>query len=99
MVAREHEINADSKYEGNSDVTREGTNIFFNELSNNQFTARTILADLEPGSIDSARASSFGRLYNPDNFIVGMGSAGNYATGFYNKGSELIDSLMDAIRN
>lgn len=59
-----------------------------------------MLADLEPGSIDSARASSVGKLYNPDNFVVGLGSAGNnWAVGYYGKGLDLIEVLMDKIRN
>jgi tubulin beta len=61
--------------------------------------ARSILVDLEPGSIDSVRASPMGRIFNPDNFVLGMGSAGNnWAVGFYGRGAELEINLMDAIR-
>ena len=58
-----------------------------------------MLVDLEPGPIDLVRASPSARLYNPDNFIVGMGSAGNnWATGHYGKGADLIDLVLDAVR-
>ena len=41
-----------------------------------------------------ARASSLGRMYNPDNFVVGLGSGeNNWAVGHYTKGAELIDIL------
>lgn len=40
------------------------------------------------------------KLYNPDNFVVGLGSAGNnWAVGHYGKGAQLIDILMDKVRN
>lgn len=40
-----------------------------------------------------------GHLYDPDNFIVEMGSASNnWAIGYYQKGYEVIDRLMDAVR-
>lgn len=40
-----------------------------------------------------------GRLYNPDNFIVGLGSAGNnWGVGHYEKGPQFNDILMDAVR-
>ena len=57
------------------------------------------MVDLEPGSIDSVRASSFGRIFNPDNFVVGMGSAGNnWGVGYYEKGLEIQDTVLDKIR-
>jgi len=55
---------------------------------------------LEPGTIDNIRGKPFGSLYNCDNFKVGMGSAGNnWAQGYYGAGAELIEYIMDSVRN
>lgn len=45
------------------------------------------------------RASPYGQLFRPDNFVFGQSGAGNnWAKGFYTEGAELIDSVMDVIR-
>jgi tubulin beta len=85
--------------DGATDRNRARVDVFFNEMSSGHYNARTILADLEPGSIDTARASTVGKLYNPDNFVIGLGSAGsNWAVGYYGKGHDLIETLMDKVR-
>ena len=38
---------------------------------------RAVLADLEPGTMDSVRAGPLGRLFRPDNFVFGASGAGN----------------------
>ena len=32
---------------------------------------RSILVDLEPGTMDSVRSGPFGQLFRPDNFVFG----------------------------
>ena len=38
---------------------------------------RAILADLEPGVVDTVRASRLGGLFRPENIMVGSSGAGN----------------------
>ena len=58
--------------------------MYFNENSKGKYTTRSILVDLEPGPIDSARASRICQLFDPDNFVVGIGGGGsNWARGYY----------------
>lgn len=60
---------------------------------------RAVLVDLEPGTIDSVKASKIGNLFRPDNYIFGQSSAGNvWAKGHYTEGAELVDSVMDVVR-
>lgn len=60
---------------------------------------RSILVDLEPGTMDAIKASSIGKLFRPDNFIFGMNGAGNnWAKGHYTEGAEMIDQIMDVTR-
>lgn len=98
-ITQEHGIDSTGKYIGNNDYQRERVNVYFNELQTDQYTPRTILADLEPGTIDFVRGTPQGRIYDPDNFVTDIGSAGNnWAVGYYGKGSEMIDRLMDVVR-
>lgn len=60
---------------------------------------RAVLVDLEPGVIDSVRASPFGQLFRPDNFVYGQSGAGNnWAKGHYTEGAEMVESVLDVIR-
>uniref|UniRef100_A0A183J526 Tubulin beta chain n=1 Tax=Soboliphyme baturini TaxID=241478 RepID=A0A183J526_9BILA len=57
------------------------------------------MVDLEPGTMDTLRASPYGSLFKPDNFVFGQSGAGNnWAKGHYTEGAELIDSVMDVVR-
>lgn len=52
-----------------------------NSLVNRFFLTIT---DLEPGAIDYIRASKFGGVFRPDNFVFGAGGASNnWAKGHY----------------
>jgi len=49
--------------------------------------------------MDSVRASPFGGIFRPDNFVFGQSGAGNnWAKGHYTEGAELIDSVLDVVR-
>jgi len=48
------------------------------------YVPRAVLVDLEPGTIDSARSSLYGRLFRPDNSVCGQSGAGRLIrTHFY----------------
>lgn len=36
-----------------------------------KYVPRSVLVDLEPGTMDSVRSGAFGQLFRPDNFIFG----------------------------
>ena len=64
-----------------------------------KYVPRCILLDLEPGTMDAARAGPFGQLFRPDNFVFGHSGAGNnWAKGHYTEGAELVDSVLDVVR-
>lgn len=64
-----------------------------------RWVPRSILIDLEPGTMDAVKASPVGKLFRPDNFIFGMNGAGNnWAKGHYTEGAEMIDQIMDITR-
>ena len=73
-------------YHGDSDLQLERINVYFNEATGGRYVPRSILVDLEPGTMDAVRAGPYGQLFRPDNFIFGQTGAGNnYAKGHYNQ--------------
>ncbi|KAJ3210499.1 hypothetical protein HDU82_007989 [Entophlyctis luteolus] len=99
VLSDEHGINEDGKYVGESDLQLERISVYYTESAKRTYVPRSILVDLEPGSIDTVRAGPFGKLFRPDNFIIGSNGAGNnWAKGYYTEGAELIDPFMDVVR-
>ncbi len=71
MISDEHGIQPDGLYEGDSDLQLERINVYFSEASGGKYVPRAILVDLEPGTMDSVRASRYGQMFRPDNFVFG----------------------------
>ena len=62
--------------------------MYYNESGNDKYIPRAVLTDLEPGTMDSVRAGTFGALFRPDNYIYGQSGAGNnWAKGHYTEGN------------
>ena len=115
VILEEHSINQDGRRitQETSTTTRENTNnkkndddynleksnVYFNEGLQGRYVPRAILTDLEPGVMDSIRASHNGRLFKPDNIIYGNTGAGNnFAKGHYSEGAELCEVVLDVVR-
>jgi len=105
IISDEHGLDAVGNHNGNKnrdieDLQLERINVYFNEASTNRhFVPRAILFDLEPGTMDSIKAGTFGNLFKPENFVFGHSGAGNnWAKGHYTEGAELVDSVLDIVR-
>jgi len=99
VICGEHGINTTGEYEGEEDNQLERINVYYNEATGGRYVPRSILMDLEPGTMDSVRAGQFGSIFRPDNFVFGQSGAGNnWAKGHYTEGAELIDSVLDVVR-
>merc|ERR1712156_60961 len=80
----------------NIDVYFRGTT---EEKLNAKWIPRGVLVDLEPGTMDVIKASAIGPVFKPDNMIFGNNGAGNnWAKGHYTEGAELVESVLDRIR-
>merc|ERR1711981_385689 len=80
----------------NIDVYFRGTT---EEKKNAKYVPRAVLVDLEPGTIDVVKAHKIGPLFKPDNMVFGNNGAGNnWAKGHYTEGAELVESVLDRIR-
>jgi len=99
VACKEHGISEGGEYEGDNDNQLERIQVYYNEASGGRYVPRAILMDLEPGTMDSVRAGTFGSIFRPDNFVFGQSGAGNnWAKGHYTEGAELIDSVLDVVR-
>jgi len=99
VCCKEHGINVEGEYEGDKDEQLERINVYYNEGTGGRYVPRSILMDLEPGTMDSVRAGEYGNIFRPDNFVFGQSGAGNnWAKGHYTEGAELIDSVLDVVR-
>jgi len=98
-VCDEHQIDSEGFYRGTNPQLRERLNVYFNEAAHDRFVPRAVCLDLEPGTLDSLRATTFGKIFRPDNFIHGQnGAANSWAKGHYTEGAALVDAVMDIIR-
>ena len=99
IISDEHGIDATGTYIGDSDLQLERINVYYNESGGGRYVPRAALVDLEPGTMDSVKASPLGGLFRPDSFVFGQSGAGNnWAKGHYTEGAELVDSTLDVIR-
>eukprot|EP00761_Pharyngomonas_kirbyi_P010665 gb/GECH01010686.1/.p1 GENE.gb/GECH01010686.1/~~gb/GECH01010686.1/.p1 ORF type:complete len:457 (+),score=106.65 gb/GECH01010686.1/:1-1371(+) len=99
VISDEHGIDPTGAYDGDSDLQLERINVYYNEATGGRYVPRSILMDLEPGTMDSVRAGPYGQIFRPDNFVFGQTGAGNnWAKGHYTEGAELIDSVLDVVR-
>uniref|UniRef100_A0A7N5ZWX9 Tubulin/FtsZ GTPase domain-containing protein n=1 Tax=Anabas testudineus TaxID=64144 RepID=A0A7N5ZWX9_ANATE len=96
VISDEHGIDPAGNYVGDSALQLDRVNVYYNEASSHKYVPRSVLVDLEPGTMDSVRSGAFGQLFRPDNFIFGQTGAGNnWAKGHYTEGAELVDSVLD----
>lgn len=98
VISDEHGIGVDGFYRGDSDLQIERIQVYFTEASGGRMVPRSILTDLEPGTLDTIRSGPYGGLFRPDNFAFGTAGAGNnWAKGHYTDGAELIDNIMEIV--
>lgn len=98
-ISEEHGIDSSNTYIGEYPYQLERIDVYYNEAAHNKYVPRAILVDLEPGTMDSVRSGRNGALFRPDNFVFGQNGAGNnWAKGHYTEGAELVDQVMDVLR-
>ena len=63
-------------------------------LQGGKYVPRAVLVDLEPAVLESIKASKYGGIFKPDNFVFGQSGAGNnWAKGHYTEGAELVENV------
>ena len=97
MVSSEHGIDPTGAYIGTNDVQLDKANVYYTETARKgRYVPRSILVDLEPGTMHAVRSGPYGQLFRPDNFVFGVnGASNNWAKGFYTEGAELADDVVE----
>jgi len=99
VISEEHGVGTKGEWIGDSDKQKERIDVYYSESSTSRYVPRAILMDLEPGTMNHARASKYGKLFRPDSFVFGQTGAGNnWAKGHYTEGAELIEQVLDVVR-
>ncbi|XP_070499053.1 tubulin beta-1 chain-like [Chironomus tepperi] len=99
IISEEHNINRCGHFYGNSILPFQRLSVYYDSGPKDIFVPRAILCDLEAASLNQIKCSSYGRIFNPDCFVIGRCGAGNnWARGHYTEGAELMDCVLDATR-
>ncbi|KZP01349.1 beta-tubulin [Calocera viscosa TUFC12733] len=100
MILAEHGLDQNGMYRGDDDQKIARVGVYFSEASDGKYVPRSLQIDLEPAVTDNIRAGPLGQLFRPDTFVTGESGAGNnWAKGHYTEGAELIDQILDQVRN
>ncbi|WWD19821.1 hypothetical protein CI109_104285 [Kwoniella shandongensis] len=98
-ILQEHGLDKSGKYVGNDAQQIDKVDVYFTEAGNGKYVPRSIQVDLEPGVVDLVRSGPLANLFRPDTFVHGESGAGNnWAKGYYTEGAELIDPVLDVLR-
>lgn len=72
LLGEEHRIDLSGAYHGNNDSLLDKLEVYFHQAELGKYIPRSVIVDLEPGSVDCVRSSRIGRMFQPDNFISGQ---------------------------
>ncbi|OWF49201.1 tubulin beta chain-like [Mizuhopecten yessoensis] len=99
VICGDHGIDPTGVCRGGTDLQLERVNVFFDESEHGRYMPRSVLVDLEPGTMDAIRSGPYGQIFHPDNFVFGQnGSGNNWAKGFYTEGAELVEQVLEVVR-
>jgi len=99
-ISEEHQIDYVGHYSGEDVMEVEKADVYFKESMTGRYIPRCILIDMSPESLDLARQSDIGTMFNPDGFINGvMGAGNNYARAYHGEGKILAQHVMDHMRD
>ncbi|ODN76403.1 tubulin beta [Cryptococcus wingfieldii CBS 7118] len=86
-------------FHGDDSDTSIAVDVYFTEAASKKYVPRSIQVDLEPGVVDLVRSGPLKELFRPDTFVHGESGAGNnWAKGYYTEGAELVDPVLDVLR-
>ncbi|KAI5474543.1 tubulin beta-1 chain [Pseudohyphozyma bogoriensis] len=109
-ILEEHGLNVDGKVaESATDEQTARLNVFFSEATEKKYVPRALCIDLEPSTGDAVRGSKLATSSMDNQALVALlffifdhfshGAAGNnFAKGYYTEGAELVDSIMENLR-
>ena len=99
-IADEHGLDPTGAYYGDFDLQLENIHAFLREREEGNFIGRSIFVDLGSEELDYMRRTyPFRWLFSEYNIVNSdCGTCNNWAKGFYTEGGEIIDDVMDIVR-
>lgn len=100
VISQEHGINPQGNVASQDQNKLDRLIVYYNvAIKNEKYVPRSVMVDLEPGTMDTIKSGEYGDLFRPDNFVFGQNGAGNnWAKGHYTEGAELVDQVLEIIR-
>lgn len=72
QLLMEHGLDHSGQYVGEDPQQLVRSSVYFTEAGNDKYVPRSIQIDLEPGTMDTIKSGSLGRLFSPNTFISGQ---------------------------
>ena len=76
VISGEHGIQKDGTFQPDdpsiADLQLERVSVYFTEAHGGRYVPRSVMIDLEPGTMNTIRAGEYGDLFKPDNFVFGI---------------------------
>ncbi|XP_022110739.1 tubulin beta-4B chain-like [Acanthaster planci] len=99
VILKEHGVDQTGAYQGTSDLQSDKLEVYLRETNAGSYQPRAVLVDLEEDTLASVSSGPLGGIFDPDNFVVAQGGAGNnWARGFFGEGTKLAENAMDVVR-
>uniref|UniRef100_A0A914CA17 Tubulin beta chain n=1 Tax=Acrobeloides nanus TaxID=290746 RepID=A0A914CA17_9BILA len=100
VISGEHAIQPEGSYKGDCDLQLERIDAYYKHVANgDKYIPRAVLVDLDPGTMDWIKGTTYGQLFDPDNFVFGQSDASNnWAKGHYTEGAKLVDNVLNVVR-
>lgn len=76
MISDEHGIDRTGEFKGSdrtgdSELKLDRIDVYYNQGSGGKYVPRSIMTDLEPGTMSAIHSGPLGHLFRPDNFVFG----------------------------
>ncbi|KAF4579938.1 Tubulin beta-2 chain [Pleurotus pulmonarius] len=102
MLLAEHGLDKSGLYVGSDPQQIERAGVYFTEVNpdgHSKYVPRSVQVDLEAGVCNRILGGPLGHLFRPNTFLTGeVGAGNNWAKGFYTEGAELVDSILEIVR-
>ncbi|XP_018893335.3 tubulin beta-8 chain-like isoform X7 [Gorilla gorilla gorilla] len=76
VISDEHAIDSAGNYHGDSHLQLEYFKVYYNEVTGGRYMPRSVLMDLEPGTMDSVRLGPFGQIFQLAHCLGGRTGSG-----------------------
>ena len=97
LFCLEHDIQPDGTLKPEK-TTTDDLDVLFNETTGGKYTARSLLIDLDPSTVNKVASGAYKQVFQPSNRVTWKEDAANNAIrGHYTVGKEILDESLEKI--